>query len=111
MTDPIVSDPDEYRVVFENEAVRVLEYRDEPGARTSPHDHPDSVMITLAAFDRRLASGERSVDVTLAQHEVRWLQGQTHAGENVGRTPTHAIFVELKGRRDTGAGDAPLGPS
>ena len=38
MADPTDSDPDKYRVVFENERVRVLEYRDEPGAKTSPHD-------------------------------------------------------------------------
>ena len=111
MTDPTISDPDKYRVVFENDAVRVLEYRDEPGAKTSPHDHPDSVMITLAGFDRRLASGGQSVEVTLAPHEVRWLGAQTHSGENVGQTPTHAIFVELKGRRGTTSGDTPLGPS
>jgi hypothetical protein len=30
MADPTVTDPDKYRVVFENEAVRVLEYRDDP---------------------------------------------------------------------------------
>lgn len=111
MTDPTVSDPDKYRVVFENDAVRVLEYRDQPGARTSSHDHPDSVMITFAGFDRRLTSGGQSVEVTLAPHEVRWLAAQTHLGENVGQTPTHAIFVELKGRREATADGASLGPS
>jgi beta-alanine degradation protein BauB len=36
--DPVVTDPDKYRVVFENERVRVLEYLDSPGhapARTA----------------------------------------------------------------------------
>lgn len=44
--DPVVANPKLYRVVFENERVRVLEYRDEPGDRTVPHSHPDSVMGT-----------------------------------------------------------------
>ncbi len=57
MTDPTVSDPDKYKVVFENDRVRVLEYRDEPGQKTSPHEHPDSVMLTLSSFDRRLVAG------------------------------------------------------
>ncbi len=26
-----------------------------------------------------------------------WLPAQTHAGENTGTTPTHVLFVELKG--------------
>ena len=97
MTDPTITDPDKYEVVFENDRVRVLEYRDEPGQRTSPHEHPDSVMITLSGFGRRLIgeSGE-SREVTLSPGDVRWLDAQVHSGENVGDTPTHVFFVELK---------------
>ncbi len=96
MADPTVTDPDKYAVVFENERVRVLEYRDEPGAKTRPHEHPDSVMVTLSGFRRRLIVGDRDRDVALEAGDVRWLDAQTHAGENIGSTPTHVIFVELK---------------
>jgi quercetin dioxygenase-like cupin family protein len=97
MPDPISTDPDKYSVVFENDQVRVLEYRDEPGGRTSPHDHPDSVMITLSGFDRRLVGADgQSRDVTLEPAEVRWLDAQSHSGENIGETSTHVVFVELK---------------
>ena len=111
MADPTLTDPDKYRVVFENERVRVLEYRDEPGQRTSPHDHPDSVMITMSGFERRLVDAAGSSrEATLEPGEVRWLGAQTHSGENVGDTPTHVFFVELK---DPGAATtaAALGPS
>lgn len=95
--DPTRTDPDKYKVVFENDRVRVLEYRDEPGQATSPHRHPDSVMLTLSSFDRRLVAEDgQSRDVTLEPGEVRWLDEQVHSGENVGSTPTHVIFVELK---------------
>jgi hypothetical protein len=61
-------------VIFENERVRVLEYRDEPGQSTSPHVHPDSVMVTLSGFDRRLVGGSgESREVRLEPGEVRWL--------------------------------------
>jgi len=70
VADPTDTDPDKYRLVFENERVRVLEYRDEPGAKTSPHDHPDSVMITLSGFQRRLAAGGQSRDVTTPGGQV-----------------------------------------
>lgn len=111
MPDPTATDPDKYKVIFENERVRVLEYRDEPGQQTRAHEHPDSVMYTLSSFRRRLigADGERR-DVELAQGQVRWLSAQTHAGENIGQTPTHVLFVELKD--PAGAPDgATLGPS
>jgi mannose-6-phosphate isomerase-like protein (cupin superfamily) len=97
VNDPTVTDPDKYRAIFENDRVRVLEYRDEPGGHTHPHDHPDSVMITLSGFDRKLVFDGASREVTLAAGEVRWLEAQTHSGENTGTTPTHVIFVELKG--------------
>ena len=97
MADPTSTDPNKYKVVFENDRVRVLEYRDEPGQTTSPHRHPDSVMYTLSTFERRLVaeSGE-SRDVSLSAGEVRWLDAQTHSGENIGESPTHVLFVELK---------------
>jgi hypothetical protein len=95
--DPTVTDPDKYSVVFENDRVRVLEYRDEPGAQTSAHEHPDSVMVTLSGFDRRLVSADgRHRDVTLDPAQVRWLDAQTHSGKNIGDTPTHVVFIELK---------------
>ena len=52
-TDPAVVSPDLYTVIFENDRVRILEYRDSPGDQTRPHSHPDSVMYTLSAFQRR----------------------------------------------------------
>jgi beta-alanine degradation protein BauB len=111
MDDPITTDPDKYKVIFENERVRVLEYRDAPGDATSPHQHPDSVMYTLSSFDRRLVgeSGEAR-DVTLEAGSVRWLDEQVHSGENIGTTPTHVLFVELKsgGRSDA---SRTLGPT
>jgi hypothetical protein len=100
--DPAVSNPEHYKVVFENERVRVLEYNDEPGQHTTPHIHPDSVMYTLSSFRRRLVSGETQREVELEAGTVGWLPAQEHHGENIGETATHVIFVELK----DGAGSA-----
>lgn len=106
--DPAATNPDLYHVIMENERVRVLEYRDRPGDRTTPHDHPDSVMVTLSTFRRRLIEGDRSAEVELTDGTVRWLPAQEHAGENIGETETHVIFVELKGSASGGTGA--LGP-
>ncbi len=94
--DPVVTNPELYSVVFENDRVRVLAYTDAPGDRTTPHGHPDSVMITLSSFDRRLYAGEEERDVQIAAETVAWLPAQEHAGHNIGQTPTRVLFVELK---------------
>ncbi len=109
--DPTETNPDHYTVVFENERVRVLEYRDVPGDRTTPHSHPDSVMVTLSDFDRRLTVGDQSREVSLTAGLANWLPAQTHMGENIGSSPTHVIFVELKeAGTAAGSGDPVLGP-
>ena len=89
--DPVVTNPEHYRVVFENDRVRVLEYTDVPGDRTTEHAHPDSVMVTLSSFRRRLHAGPASRDVELT-------------------TGTHALFVELKDGGPAPADGARLGP-
>jgi len=109
--DPVITNPDLYRVVFENDRVRVLEYRDQPGERTTPHAHPDSVMITLSGFQRRLVSAGRAAEVELQPGLARWLGAQEHSGQNIGQTETHVMFVELKELSPIATpGDAPLGP-
>lgn len=109
--DPTVTNPNLYKVVFENDRVRVLGYRDVPGDRTTAHSHPDSVMVTLSDFDRKLVHGAEEREISLRAGEVRWLSAQTHHGENIGSTPSHSIFVELKDGTGAAAnGESALGP-
>ncbi|MDQ0574067.1 cupin domain-containing protein [Agromyces albus] len=108
--DPVATNPAHYKVILENASVRVLEYTDQPGDATTPHAHPDSVMYTLSSFRRRLTSGSMTREVELPAGMATWVPAQEHFGENIGDTPTHVIFVELR----TGGGDgtvSPLGPA
>jgi hypothetical protein len=108
--DPVETNPDHYKIILENERVRVLEYRDVPGVRTTLHQHPDSVMYTLSSFRRRLYMGELQRDVELQAGSVNWLSAQEHYGENIGDTPSHAIFVELKAGATGSPSTQALGP-
>ena len=112
-SDPTVTDPDKYKTIFENDRVRVLEYTDAPGDRTSPHVHPDSVMYTLSSFRRRLVHGDQAVEVALEAGQVHWLDAQEHHGENIGESETRVLFVELKEPvlRAASPGDPQLGPT
>ena len=111
MIDPVETNPDFYHVLFENDRVRVLEYADSPGDRTEPHSHPDSVMVTLSDFSRRLWTGDREVELALTAGQVRWLDAQEHSGMNIGQTPTHSVFIELKEASANGTVSGALGPS
>jgi beta-alanine degradation protein BauB len=94
--DPTHTDPDKYKVIFENDRVRVLDFRDTPGTKTKPHQHPDSLLLMLSNTKRRLTIGDNVREVTVEAGKAVWSPAQVHIGENIGTTDTHVIFVELK---------------
>lgn len=95
----VATDPDKYRVVLENDRVRVLAYTDHPGDKTSLHHHPDFVLYALSPFQRRLELADGHVRVlTFQGGETIFMPAQDHIGENVGTTDTHVLIVELKQR-------------
>lgn len=95
--DPVVSDADKYTVRFENERVRVLEYHDTPGQKTTLHHHPDFVLYAIGPFKRRLTFADgRSTSREFKGGETLFMQAQDHVGENIGDTDTHVIIVEMK---------------
>ncbi len=104
--DPVKTDGDKYKVILENERVRVLEYKDKPGDKTSRHHHPDFVLYALSDFNRKLTTGNgKQVTKQLKQGDVVWMKDQIHIGENIGTTDTHALIIELKEPANTKSED------
>src|SRR5215211_2514321 len=68
-------------------------------------------LLGPSGFDRRLTVGDQTREVTLEPAQIRWLDAQTHSGENIGGTPTHVVFVELKGEAEARTAPPTLGPS
>lgn len=95
--DPLVVAPAHYKVRFENERVRVLEGFDAPGEKIAMHGHPDTIMVGLSTFKRKLILGNgRVIETESKPGDVRWMPKQSHAGENIGDTETRALFIEFK---------------
>ncbi|MCB1349152.1 MAG: hypothetical protein KDK11_11110 [Maritimibacter sp.] len=95
--DAAVTDPDLYKVLFENDRVRVLEYADMPGDKTEMHAHPAFVVYALSAFKRRLTLPDgKVIDRDFEPGQVLFSEAQMHSGENVGSTVTRIVMVELK---------------
>lgn len=95
--DATQTDGDKYKTILENECVRVLEYRDEPGDKTHQHHHPAFVLYALSPFERTLTLPDGKVlRRQFKAGDVMWSEAQTHIGENVGQTATHVLITELK---------------
>jgi hypothetical protein len=95
--DPVKVAPHNYKVVFENERVRVLETRVKPGEKTPTHSHPASVIYSFGSSRSKFSFADApAMERESKPGEVRWADPVTHAEENIGTTESHALIVELK---------------
>jgi hypothetical protein len=95
--DAVQTDGDKYKITFENDCVRVLDYQDAPGESTQRHSHPAFVLYALSSFKRTITLPDGKVlQRQFKQGDVMWSNSQTHIGTNSGETPTHVILVETK---------------
>ena len=100
--DAHVADPRSYRVVLENDQVRVLEYTSRPGfgvCGQGMHYHPAHLTVSLtgARLKRTDADGRTSL-VDVPSGHVFWAEAETHAAEVIGGAGTRTYIIELKGR-------------
>ena len=102
--DAVASSPQGLSVRFENDRVRVLELRLQPGAREGMHTHPQYVLYALTDYRVKNTNADGTVRVFERKRgDVFWGEPVTHGGENVGETEVHAVIVELKQARTTGS--------
>jgi quercetin dioxygenase-like cupin family protein len=98
--DPIKSNPDVYRLVFENPSVRVLRVTVKSGATTKMHEHPDNVVVALSNAKVKFTGADgKSVEAALKADEAIWSPAEKHSGQNLENTPAEVVLVELKGSK------------
>ena len=89
--------PDKNKVLFENEQVRVLEVKNEPGGTLDMHSHPDHLVYFLKGGKAKFTNADGTVaEMEGKSGDVRWVEAVTHKVHNTGPDPIHVIVVELK---------------
>jgi quercetin dioxygenase-like cupin family protein len=95
--DPVQVAPHAFKVILENERVRVLESRLEPGDRTTMHSHPPNVVYSITDSTTKFTARGEKARVTFHKAGTAiWEEAGSHATENVGTTTAHNIVIELK---------------
>jgi len=95
--DPVSVSPKIYKVLLDNDQVRVLDIHLQPGDKSPMHSHPNSVVYAMSTGTIRFTTEDgKTNDVTFKPGEAVWRPGEKHQPENVGKTEVHAIQIELK---------------
>ena len=89
--------PHVYKVLFENEHVRLLDVQMGAGGSTEMHSHPNTLIYTLDGGTVTFTATSGEVDeVAVPAGSSMWMDGTDHATNNVGGTPIHALLFEPK---------------
>jgi quercetin dioxygenase-like cupin family protein len=95
--DPVKTSAQYYKVLLENDQVRVLEYRLKAGEKELMHSHPAGVVYVLGGAKLRLSCPDGRIEErAAAAGETIWRDPTTHAVENIGDTEANAIAIDLK---------------
>jgi quercetin dioxygenase-like cupin family protein len=97
--DPVVVDSAHYTIESEDERVRVLRVRYEPGGKSVMHGHPATVAVFLSDTKCRFTYPDGRTE----EHDIRAgstmvMPAMEHLPENLGNKPLEVILVELKGQ-------------
>ena len=87
-----------YKLLMENDKVRVMEISLRPGEKAPMHDHPSGHVVYVVRDARfKLTSPDgKATEVDLKAGQTLWMEAGSHATENVGATDGHNLVVEIK---------------
>ena len=99
--DPAKTEPRSYKVLLENNKVRVLEYRSSRLGTgvcgTGLHSHPDHVVVSLTPAKVKVTTEDGKIQINeIAEGEVFWDPATTHYAENYGGSKTRMVLIEIK---------------
>jgi beta-alanine degradation protein BauB len=95
--DPAIAAADVYKLLLENDRVRVFDVRFKPGQKAVMHRHPDHIIYVLSDGKLKLTLPDgTSQEIPLKAGQTLWIGAGPHATENVGTTEAHNLAIELK---------------
>jgi hypothetical protein len=95
--DPVKVDPQHYKVIFENDQVRVLRIHYGPHETSVMHSHPDAVVVYESDAHMKMTTPDgKSVEANGKAHNSQWTPAGDHLPENLSDKSVDAVLVELK---------------
>lgn len=97
--DPLKVDPDHFKVLFENEEVRIIEVQVQAGGKVPLHSHPSGFAYALSSFKAKTTFPDGTIVVgEYKAGQFTETKPVTHMEENTGETLAHLLLIEFKTR-------------
>ena len=87
--------PNHYKVVLENDKVRVLEFTGKKGDKIAMHSHPNYVTYFLSDGKAKFTSDGKTIEAEMKKGETQWHAAENHSVEILS-DEAHVLIVELK---------------
>ena len=96
--DPVKVSPKNFKVLLENEHVRVLDFTSTAGQKIPMHSHPAYISYSISGTGKTkfTAPDGTTTERPSKTGQATWHDAETHASEYVGSGGTHVLLVELK---------------
>jgi len=108
--DPVPIYPENYKILFENDRVRVLDFILRKGDKEELHAHPSHVAYVLSPFKIRFTFPDGRTAVREAKAgDVLFSEAVTHSPVNIGESDAHGILIEMKTPADKTGTDGAAG--
>ena len=98
--DPVQVSPEIYKLILDNDQVRVVEYQAGPGESDQMHSLPQRLTYTLTPVKLKVMAPDGNItNVEAKEGQVYWQDPVTHSIKNVGTTVAKMLIVEIKEQR------------
>ncbi|CAN5320944.1 hypothetical protein BH10BAC4_BH10BAC4_19510 [soil metagenome] len=101
LIDVVNVSPDKYKILLENEYVRVVKYSLRPGEKDNPHTHPRKSSYVISGGTLRVyPEGGEPIDFEELEGMAQWSEAtHKHYVENIGKTTITILLTEIKAAR------------
>ena len=96
--DPLAVAPDMYKLLFENDKVRVMAVDFQPGQKIAKHTHPNEHFLTVLKPGTITIFKEDGTSAInqLKTDQVVWVPAETHWAQNTGTSEVKLLVTEVK---------------
>jgi quercetin dioxygenase-like cupin family protein len=97
--DPVKVEPKHYALNFENEKVQVVSVIYGPHEKSSLHEHPGGVVVSITEGHLRFTDENgKTREVFAKPGEARWYPPFKHKVENLGDSTYRAVYIGIRNR-------------